>query len=131
MSKLVMHGWKNFLTETRKSGGHPKILRELDEDEYENIHDVLQDIDPKKLPMNDMFGGKFRKVIPISAYGGDIGVLQDFLNYMGYKVDFKKGTASKIISKEYKGKKTEKRVEVKINKLLRNVLKEKLNQKNQ
>ena len=119
-----MHGWKNFLTETRKSGGHPKILRELDEDEYENIHDVLQDIDPKKLPMNDMFGGKFRKVIPISAYGGDVGALQDFITYMGYKIDFKKGTASKTISKEYGGKVREKKVEVKINKLLRNVLKE-------
>ena len=124
MSKLAMHGWKNFLTETRKSGGHPKILRELDEDEYENIRGVLQDIDPKKLPMNDMFGGKFRKVIPISAYGGDIGALQDFITYMGYKIDFKKGTASKTISKEYGGKVREKKVEVKINKLLKNVLRE-------
>jgi len=124
-SDLVMHGWKNFLTESRKVVDETKLLREIEEDEIEHIRDALADIDPKKLPLNDIFDGKFRKVLPISAYGGDIGVLQDLLNYMGYTINFKKGTASKTITKEYQGKIREKKVEVKINKLLMNVLRDK------
>ena len=74
-SDLVMHGWKNFLTESRKVVDETKLLREIEEDEIEHIRDALADIDSKKLPLNDIFDGKYRKVLPISAYGGDIGVL--------------------------------------------------------
>lgn len=124
-SDLVMHGWKNFLTESRKVVDETKLLREIEEDEIEHIRDALTDIDSKKLPLNDIFDGKYRKVLPISAYGGDIGVLQDLLNYMGYTINFKKGIASKTVTKEYQGKRREKKIEVKINKLLMNVLRDK------
>ena len=124
-SDLAMHGWKNFLTESRKVVNETKLLREIDEEEIDHIKDTLIGIDPKKLPLNDIFDGKFRKVLPISAYGGDIGVLQDLLNYMGYTINFKKGTASKTITKEYQGKRREKKIEVKINKLLMSALRDK------
>ena len=128
MSKLAMHGWKNFLTESQNHS-EVELLREIDEEEYEHIRNALNNIDPEKLPLNDMFDGKFRKVIPISAYSGDIGKLQALLSYMGYTVDFKKGIASKIISKEYEGKKRNKKIEIKINKLLNNALRARLKQK--
>ena len=41
-----------------------KILREIEEDEMRVLEDVLEDLDPANLPLNDLFGGKMRSIIP-------------------------------------------------------------------
>jgi len=40
------------------------ILREIEEDELRVLEDVLDDLDPANLPLNDLFSGKMRVVIP-------------------------------------------------------------------
>ena len=41
-----------------------KVLREVTEDEMRVLEDVLDDLDTAKLPLNDLFSGKMRVVIP-------------------------------------------------------------------
>ena len=41
-----------------------KVLREVTEDEMRVLEDVLDDLDPANLPLNDLFSGKMRVVIP-------------------------------------------------------------------
>ena len=41
-----------------------KVLKEVTEDEMRVLEDVLEDLDPANLPLNDLFSGKMRVVIP-------------------------------------------------------------------
>ena len=40
-----------------------KLLRELDETEYEIVTDVLDDLSPDDLAFNELFAGKMRLII--------------------------------------------------------------------
>jgi hypothetical protein len=48
-----------------------KVLREVTEDEMRVLEDVLDDLDPAKLPLNDLFSGKMRVVIPFPTLDPD------------------------------------------------------------
>ena len=41
-----------------------KVLREVTEDEMNAIEDVLYDLEPNKLPLNNLFNDKMRIIIP-------------------------------------------------------------------
>jgi hypothetical protein len=102
-----------------------KILHEASEEEIEVIEDVLSDLDPAKLPMNDAFGGKLRKVIPFEAVSGKIGEMVNALGQAGYQVDLKNGTVSYETEREHEGKVYKSKKTLKINKLLGGLLKHK------
>ena len=66
-----------------------KVLREVTEDEMRVLEDVLDDLDPAKLPLNDLFSGKMRVVIPFPTLDpdSDLGKFAKFFRDQKYKVD--------------------------------------------
>ena len=59
------------LTESLLESLDKKVLREIDEDEMVALEKVLDDLDPEKLPLNDLFSGKMRVVIPFPTVDTD------------------------------------------------------------
>ena len=70
-----------------------KILREIEEDEMRVLEDVLDDLDPANLPLNDLFGGKMRSVIPFPTTdpSTELGKFAKFFDDQNYTVDWEKG----------------------------------------
>jgi hypothetical protein len=70
-----------------------KVLREVTEDEMRVLEDVLDDLDPANLPLNDLFGGKMRAVIPFPTIdpSTDLGKFAKFFDSQEYNVDWDKG----------------------------------------
>ena len=73
-----------------------KVLREVTEDEMRVLEDVLDDLDPANLPLNDLFSGKMRVVIPFPTMDteSDLGKFVKFFRDQEYKVDWDKGIVS-------------------------------------
>jgi len=72
-----------------------KILREITEDEMRVLEDVLDDLDPENLPLNDLFSDKMRVVIPFPTTDPDseLGKFAEFFRSQQYEVDWEKGMA--------------------------------------
>ena len=72
------------------------ILREIEEDELRVLEDVLDDLDPANLPLNDLFGGKMRVVIPFPTTdpSTELGKFAKFFETQEYDVQWDKGTVS-------------------------------------
>ena len=70
-----------------------KVLREIEEDEIRVLEDVLEDLDPANLPLNDLFGGKMRSIIPFPTIdpSTDLGKFAKFFENQEYEVDWEKG----------------------------------------
>ncbi len=70
-----------------------KVLREVTEDEMRVLEDILDDLDPANLPLNDLFGGKMRAVIPFPTIdpSTDLGKFAKFFKTQEYNVDWDKG----------------------------------------
>jgi hypothetical protein len=70
-----------------------KVLREVTEDEMRAIEDVLDDLDPANLPLNDLFSGKMRAVIPFPTTdpSTELGKFAEFFKSQEYDVDWEKG----------------------------------------
>jgi len=70
-----------------------KVLREVTEDEMRALEDVLDDLDPANLPLNDLFSGKMRAVIPFPTTdpSTELGKFAEFFRSQEYKVDWEKG----------------------------------------
>ena len=70
-----------------------KVLREVTEDEMRVLEDLLDDLDPANLPLNDLFGGKMRAVIPFPTIdpSTDLGKFAKFFKSQEYDVDWDKG----------------------------------------
>ncbi len=70
-----------------------KVLREIDEDEMVALERVLDDLDPAKLPLNDLFSGKMRVVIPFPTTDptSELGKFAEFFRSQEYDVDWEKG----------------------------------------
>ena len=70
-----------------------KVLREITEDEMRVLEDVLDDLDPANLPLNDLFSGKMRVVIPFPTLDteSDLGKFAKFFRDQEYKVEWEKG----------------------------------------
>jgi|MDSW01.2.fsa_nt_gb hypothetical protein len=70
-----------------------KVLREIDEDEMVALERVLDDLDPAKLPLNDLFSGKMRAVIPFPTTdpSSELGKFAEFFRSQEYEVDWEKG----------------------------------------
>jgi len=73
-----------------------KVLREVTEDEMRVLENVLDDLDPAKLPLNDLFSGKMRVVIPFPTMDteSDLGKFVKFFDIQEYEVDWDKGIVS-------------------------------------
>ena len=69
------------------------ILREIEEDELRVLEDVLDDLDPANLPLNDLFSGKMRVVIPFPTIdqSTELGKFTEFFRSQEYEVDWDKG----------------------------------------
>ena len=69
------------------------VLREVTEDEMRVLEDVLDDLDPANLPLNDLFSGKMRVVIPFPTLDteSDLGKFAKFFRDQDYKVEWDKG----------------------------------------
>jgi len=69
------------------------ILREVTEDEMRVLEDVLDDLDPANLPLNDLFSGKMRVVIPFPTIdlSTELGKFTEFFRSQEYEVDWDKG----------------------------------------
>ena len=69
------------------------ILREIEEDELRVLEDVLDDLDPANLPLNDLFSGKMRVVIPFPTIdqSTELGKFAEFFRSQEYEVDWDKG----------------------------------------
>jgi len=70
-----------------------KVLREVTEDEMRVLEDVLDDLNPSNLPLNDLFSGKMRVVIPFPTTdpSSDLGKFSEFFRSQEYDVDWEKG----------------------------------------
>ena len=70
-----------------------KILKEVTEDEMRVLEDVLDDLDPANLPLNDLFSGKMRAVIPFPTIdpSTELGKFAEFFRTQEYDVDWEKG----------------------------------------
>ena len=92
-------GWRSFLTEARKPAKKPKmyterkLLRELEEDEYELIRDAIDTMGPEELAFNELFGGKTRLILDFKAFdeSSDLGKFAKVFQNQGYTVDWEKG----------------------------------------
>ena len=73
-----------------------KVLREVTEDEMRVLEDVLDDLDPANLPLNDLFSGKMRVVIPFPTTdpSTELGKFAKFFETQEYDVDWEKGMVS-------------------------------------
>ena len=73
-----------------------KVLREITEDEMRVLEDVLDDLDPANLPLNDLFSGKMRVVIPFPTTdpSTDLGKFAKFFETQEYDVEWEKGIVS-------------------------------------
>ena len=69
------------------------VLREIEEDELRVLEDALDDLDPANLPLNDLFSGKMRVVIPFPTIdtGSKLGIFAEFFRSQEYGVDWEKG----------------------------------------
>jgi hypothetical protein len=107
-----------------------KVLREVTEDEMRVLEDVLEDLDPANLPLNDLFSGKMRAVIPFPTTdpSTELGKFAKFFRSQEYDVDWEKGmvyaerdlrTASDIFNTlgDQPVKKKTKKIQMKIGKL--------------
>jgi len=107
-----------------------KVLREVTEDEMRVLEDVLDDLDPANLPLNDLFSGKMRTVIPFPTTdpSTELGKFAEFFRSQEYDVDWEKGmayaerdlrTASDIFNNlgDQPVKKKTKKIQMKIGKL--------------
>ena len=70
-----------------------KVLREVTEDEIRVLEDVLDDLDPANLPLNDLFSNKMRVVIPFPTIdtNSELGKFSEFFRSQEYDVDWEKG----------------------------------------
>ena len=70
-----------------------KVLREVTEDEMRVLEDVLDDLDPANLPLNDLFSGKMRAVIPFPTIdpSTELGKFAEFFRTQEYDVEWEKG----------------------------------------
>ena len=70
-----------------------KVLREVTEDEMRVLEDVLDDLNPANLPLNDLFSGKMRVVIPFPTTdpSSELGKFSEFFRSQEYDVDWEKG----------------------------------------
>ncbi len=74
-----------------------KLLREIDEDEYEIVKDVLADLGPDDLAFNQLFAGKNRLVInfPTMDTESELGQFVEELDQvLGLSIDWEKGMVS-------------------------------------
>ena len=74
-----------------------KLLRELDEDEYEIVTDVLADLEPDDLAFNQLFAGKTRLIInfPTMDTESELGQFVEELDQvLGLTIDWEKGMVS-------------------------------------
>ena len=73
-----------------------KVLREVTEDEMRVLEDVLDDLDTANLPLNDLFSGKMRVVIPFPTTdpSTDLGKFANFFETQEYDVEWEKGIVS-------------------------------------
>ena len=86
VSKLL----ENFDISEQKT---EKVLREVTEDEMRVLEDVLDDLNPANLPLNDLFSNKMRVVIPFPTTdpGSELGKFAEFFRSQEYDVDWEKG----------------------------------------
>jgi hypothetical protein len=70
-----------------------KVLREIEEDEMRVLEDVLDDLDPANLPLNELFADKMRVIIPFPTIdpSTDLGKFAKFFENQEYEVDWEKG----------------------------------------
>ena len=70
-----------------------KVLREVTEDEMRVLEDVLDDLNPANLPLNDLFSNKMRVVIPFPTTdpSSELGKFAEFFRSQEYDVDWEKG----------------------------------------
>ena len=82
-----MKNWGNFLTENKQP------IVEVKPEELKDIEQML-DKEPEELSFNNLFGDKFRLIIPLDESSVISDKLTKFLNDAGYEVDLKKGIAT-------------------------------------
>lgn len=75
-----------------------KVLREIEEDELRVLEDILDDLDPTNLPLNDLFADKMRIIIPFPTvdFTTELGRFVKFFEDQEYNVDWDKGIASAV-----------------------------------
>jgi hypothetical protein len=75
-----------------------KLLRELDETEYEIVKDILDDLGPDELAFNKLFAGKMRLIInfPTMNNSTELGKFGEFFKKQDFDVDWEKGLVSAV-----------------------------------
>ena len=70
-----------------------KVLREITEDEMRVLEDVLDDLDPVNLPLNNLFNGNMRTIIPFPTMDteSELGQFAKFFRDQDYEVEWDKG----------------------------------------
>ena len=74
-----------------------KLLREITDQEYDVIVDVIEDLKGEDLAFNDLFGGKMRKIIdfPTMDNQSELGqFVEELEQVLGLTVDWEKGLVS-------------------------------------
>ena len=74
-----------------------KVLREVTEDEMNAIEDVLYDLEPNKLPLNNLFNDKMRIIIPFPTMDNqsELGqFVEELQNNLELNIDWNTGMVS-------------------------------------
>ena len=94
----VKKGTRKGLKKEDLYSSSEKVLREVTEDEMRVLEDVLDGLDPANLPLNDLFSGKMRVVIPFPTVdpSTELGKFAKFFETQEYDVNWEKGMVSAV-----------------------------------
>ena len=90
------NNWRKFLAEGKFVTTDDKLLREVTEEEFDNITDAIGELGPEDKAFNHIFKGKNRVLIPFITkdYESDLGKFVKFFEDAKYKVDWDLGIMS-------------------------------------
>ena len=90
------NNWRKFLAEGKFVTTDDKLLREVTEEEFEAVTDVIGELGPEDKAFNHIFKGKNRVLIPFVTkdYESDLGKFVKFFEDAKYKVDWDLGILS-------------------------------------
>jgi len=101
---------KNFILNWREavnSGvlSESQDLKEISDEEMDFLQPAIDNMTPENLPLNKLYNGKYRTVIPIETFAGPLAeLINSFEANSDWKFDLVKGILTKEYVQEFNGK---------------------------
>lgn len=101
---------KNFILNWRRSveAGvlkEQKNLKEISDEEKDFLQPTIDNMTPENLPLNNLYNGKYRTIIPIETFAGPLAeLINAYETASDWKFDLTKGVLTKKYVQEFNGK---------------------------